>query len=292
MTVSFESVPTPGPARSSGLVRLWGEFAESRVALVALACVALLFALALAAPWIAPQNPYDLAQLSILDNKLPPGAQSIDGLTYWLGTDDQGRDLVSAILYGLRLSLFVAATATAIALVIGAATGTIAAYFGGIVDAVIMRIVDIQLSFPAILIALILLAMLGKGVDKVVIALISVQWAYYARTIRGSALVERRREYIEAARVLALSPARIMFRHLLPNAFPPLIVVATVQVAHAIALEATLSFLGVGVPITEPSLGLLIANGYGYMLSGLYWIAFYPGIALLAAITTSSPMPG
>jgi len=284
MTVSFESVPTPAPAHDSGFGHLWHEFAESRVALAALACVAALFALALAAPWIAPQNPYDLAQLSILDNKLPPGSQSIDGLTYWLGTDDQGRDLVSAILYGLRLSLFVAATATAIALAIGAMVGTIAAYFGGIVDAVIMRIVDIQLSFPAILIALILLAILGKGVDKVVIALVLVQWAYYARTIRGSALVERRREYIEAARVLALSPSRIMFRHLLPNAFPPLIVVATVQVAHAIALEATLSFLGVGVPITEPSLGLLIANGYGYMLSGLYWIAFYPGVALLGAI--------
>ena len=284
MTVSLDSVPVAEPEHGHGAAYLWEEFAESRVALAALACVFVLFALALAASWIAPQNPYDLAQLSILDNKLPPGAQSIDGLTYWLGTDDQGRDLVSAILYGLRLSLFVAATATAVALAIGAAVGTIAAYFGGIVDAVIMRIVDIQLSFPAILIALILLAMLGKGVDKVVIALISVQWAYYARTIRGSALVERRREYIEAARVLALSPARIMFRHLLPNAFPPLIVVATVQVAHAISLEATLSFLGVGVPITEPSLGLLIANGYGYMLSGLYWIAFYPGIALLFAI--------
>ena len=283
MTVSFESVPVPQP-RDSGAMRLWQELAESRVALVALACVAALFALALAAPWIAPQNPYDLAQLSILDNNLPPGSRSADGMTYWLGTDDQGRDLVSAILYGLRLSLFVAASATAIGLAIGAAAGTIAAYFGGVIDAAIMRIVDIQLSFPAILIALILLAILGKGVDKVVIALILVQWAYYARTIRGSALVERRREYIEAARGLALSPARIMFRHLLPNAFPPLIVVATVQVAHAISLEATLSFLGVGVPITEPSLGLLIANGYGYMLSGLYWVAFYPGIALLVAI--------
>jgi len=284
MSVSLDSVPVAPPEHGHGAAWLWEEFAESRVALAALACVVALFVLALAAPWIAPQNPYDLAQLSILDNKLPPGSQSIDGLTYWLGTDDQGRDLVSAILYGLRLSLFVAATATALGLAIGAAAGTIAAYFGGIVDAAIMRVVDIQLSFPSILIALILLAVSGKGVDKVVIALVLVQWAYYARTIRGSALVERRREYIEAARVLALSPARIMFRHLLPNAFPPLIVVATVQVAHAISLEATLSFLGVGVPITEPSLGLLIANGYGYMLSGLYWIAFYPGVALLAAI--------
>jgi peptide/nickel transport system permease protein len=284
MVAPVTSVEMPAAAGDAGLLRLWAEFAESRLAVVALACVVILFALALAAPWIAPQNPYDLSQLSILDNNLAPGSRSADGLTYWLGTDDQGRDLVSAILYGLRLSLLVAATATAFGLAIGATAGIIAAYFGGLIDAAIMRIVDIQLSFPAILIALILLAILGKGVDKVVVALVLVQWAYYARTIRGSAMVERRREYIEAARCLALSPARIMFRHLLPNAFPPLIVVATVQVAHAISLEATLSFLGVGVPITEPSLGLLIANGYGYMLSGLYWIAFYPGIALLAAI--------
>ena len=270
MAAPADIVEIPATAREAGFVRLWREFAESRIALVALACVVVLLALALAAPWIAPQNPYDLAQLSILDNLLPPGSRSADGLAYWLGTDDQGRDLVSAMLYGLRLSLFVAATATALGLAIGATAGTIAAYFGGLVDSIIMRIVDIQLSFPAILIALILLAILGKGVDKVVVALVLVQWAYYARTIRGSAMVERRREYIEAARCLALSPARIMFRHLLPNAFPPLVVVATVQVAHAISLEATLSFLGVGVPITEPSLGLLIANGYGYMLSGLY----------------------
>jgi peptide/nickel transport system permease protein len=205
-------------------------------------------------------------------------------MLYLLGTDDQGRDMLSAILYGLRLSLYVSVVATATALAIGTVAGIVAAYFGGRIDALLMRLVDIQLSFPAILIALILLAILGKGVDKVVIALVSVQWAYYARTIRGAALAERRREYIEAARCLALPQWRIIFRHLLPNAFAPLIVVATVQVAHAIALEATLSFLGVGVPITEPSLGLLIANGYGYMLSGDYWISFYPGVALLIAI--------
>jgi peptide/nickel transport system permease protein len=272
------------PDRETRIARLWDEFRGSPVAVAALGAVVVLTVLAAAAPWIAPQNPYDLAQLSILDNMLPPGSRRLDGMVYWLGTDDQGRDLLSAILYGLRLSLLVAATATALGLAIGAAAGIFAAYVGGRVDTAIMRVVDIQLSFPAILIALILLAILGKGVDKVVIALVLVQWAYYARTIRGSALVERRREYIEAARSLALSPARIMFRHLLPNAFPPLIVVATVQAAHAISLEATLSFLGVGVPLTEPSLGLLIANGYSYMLSGLYWIAFFPGIALLAAI--------
>jgi peptide/nickel transport system permease protein len=273
-----------GAAPEGRLRYAWSEFAENRIAVAALLVVLVLVALALLGPWITPQNPYDLTQLSILDNMLPPGTRSLDGKLYALGTDDQGRDMLSAIIYGLRLSLLVGFTATAIALAIGTAVGIVAAYFGGRLDAVLMRLVDIQLSFPAILIALILLAILGKGVDKVVIALVSVQWAYYARTIRSSALVERRREYIEAAQCLALPQWRIIFRHLLPNAFPPLIVVATVQVAHAIALEATLSFLGVGVPITEPSLGLLIANGYGYMLSGKYWIAFYPGIALLIAI--------
>ena len=273
-----------GTAWPTRLTDSWREFAENPVALAALALVALLIALAVLSPWIAPQNPYDLSQLSILDNKLPPGSRGFAGQLYLLGSDDQGRDLVSAILYGLRLSIFVGITATAIALAIGASVGVIAAYFGGWADAGLMRLVDIQLSFPAILIALILVTILGKGVDKVVIALVCVQWAYYARTIRSSALVERRREYIDAARGLALSQSRIILRHLLPNAFPPLIVVATVQVAHAIALEATLSFLGVGVPITEPSLGVLIANGYGYMLSGNYWIAFYPGLALLLVI--------
>ena len=271
-------------AAESRLAGAWREFAESRTAVVALAVVVLLIGIALIAPLVVPQNPYDLTQLSIMDNKLPPLTRGLDGMLYLLGTDDQGRDMLSAILYGLRLSLYVSVVATAIALALGTVAGIVAAYFGGRIDALLMRLVDIQLSFPAILIALILLAILGKGVDKVVIALVSVQWAYYARTIRGSALAERRREYIEAARCLALPQWRIMFRHLLPNAFAPLIVVATVQVAHAIALEATLSFLGVGVPITEPSLGLLIANGYGYMLSGDYWISFYPGVALLIAI--------
>jgi peptide/nickel transport system permease protein len=279
-TVAVETSRAP----EGRAAQAWSEFAESRLALGALMLVAALVVLALLAPWVTPQNPYDLNQLSIMDNLLAPGSRSLEGKLYLLGTDDQGRDMLSAIVYGLRLSLFVGFAATAVALAAGTAVGIVAAYFGGRIDALLMRLVDIQLSFPAILIALILLALLGKGVDKVVLALVSVQWAYYARTIRSSALVERRREYIEAAQCLALPRWRIIFRHLLPNAFPPLIVVATVQVAHAIALEATLSFLGVGVPITEPSLGLLIANGYGYMLSGKYWIAFYPGIALLLAI--------
>ncbi len=264
--------------------RLAAEFAASRLALAALAVLATLAVVAIAAPWIAPQNPYDLAQLDLLDSTLPPGSHSAAGMPYRLGTDDQGRDMLSAILFGLRISLTVGVASTVAALALGVALGLAAAYFGGWLDAVIMRVADIQLSFPAILIALILLAALGQGVGKIVVALVTVQWAYYARTVRSAALVERQKEYIEAARVLALPESRIVLGHLLPNCLPPLIVVATVQVAHAISLEATLSFLGLGLPITEPSLGLLIANGFQYLLSGKYWISFYPGLALLATI--------
>jgi peptide/nickel transport system permease protein len=265
--------------------RLASEFAESRLALAGLALLVALVAVAIAAPIISPQNPYDLAQLDVMDSKLAPGEDSATtGKRYWLGTDDQGRDMLSGIFYGLRISLSVGVASTLIALAIGLVLGLAAAYFGGWADAAIMRIADIQLSFPAILIALILLAVLGQGVDKIIAALVTVQWAYYARTVRSSALVERQKEYVEAARVLALSQPRIVFRHMLPNCLPPLIVVATVQVAHAISLEATLSFLGLGLPITEPSLGLLIANGFQYLLSGKYWISFYPGLALLATI--------
>jgi peptide/nickel transport system permease protein len=282
-------LPREAPATSlareqTPLARAWSDFVESKVAVAGLVLFAAIAALAIFAPWITPQDPYDLAQLDIMDGNLPPGAESLTGMPFWLGTDDQGRDMLSAIIYGLRMSLGVGALSTLIALAIGMSIGVIAAYFGGKVDSLIMRVVDLQLSFPVILVALILLAILGKGVDKVIFALIIVQWAYYARTVRGTALVERRKEYIEAAGCLALSHRRIVFSHLLPNCLPPLIVVATVQVANAIALEATLSFLGVGVPITEPSLGLLIANGYGYLLSGDYWISFFPGIALVVTI--------
>ena len=268
------------------LRRIAADFAESRIALAGLALLASILLIALLAPLLSPQDPYDLAQLDVLDSRLPPLAQSGDGRTYWLGTDDQGRDMLSGIFYGLRISIGVGVASTAAALAIGLTLGLLAAYFGGWVDTLIMRIVDIQLSFPSILIALILLAVLGQGLDKIILALVTVQWAYYARTARGAALVERGKEYMEAAAGLALSHARIVFRHLLPNCLPPLIVVATVQVASAIALEATLSFLGLGLPITEPSLGLLIANGFTYMLSGKYWISFFPGVALLATIVS------
>ena len=254
------------------------EFLRSRIATGALALLALIALVALFAPWIAPQNPYDLASLDLLDARLAPGGK------YLLGTDGQGRDMLSAIFYGLRVSLTVGVASGLIALALGGLLGVSAAYAGGRAEQFLMRVVDIQLGFPAILVALVLIAVLGKGVDKIIIALVCVQWAYYARTARSAAIVERNKEYIDAARSLGFSRARIVLRHLLPNAIPPLIVVATVQVAHAIALEATLSFLGLGLPATEPSLGLLIANGYEYLLSGRYWISVYPGLALLATI--------
>jgi peptide/nickel transport system permease protein len=261
------------------------EFAESRLALVGLGIVAIVALLAILAPWIAPQNPYDLAQLDIMDGRLPPGSKSADGaITFWLGTDDQGRDMLSGIIYGLRISLGVGIGSAIVAGVIGTALGLVAAYIGGKLETAIMRLVDLQLSFPAILVALMILAFIGKGVLNVVLALVIVEWARYARTARAAALVERRREYIEAAECLALPRWRLLFRHLLPNCMPPLIVIGAIQVARAILLEATLSFLGLGVPITEPSLGLLIADGYQYMLSGKYWISFYPGVALLVTI--------
>lgn len=278
---------TPAPKVETPFKRFVRDFASSKLAMFGLIVFTIIVLLAILAPWISPQNPYDLAQLDIMDGRLEPGSRNADDtMTYWLGTDDQGRDMLSGILYGLRISLIVGAGSAICAALVGASLGMLAAYAGGRTDTFIMRLVDLQLSFPSILAALMILAFLGKGVMNVVLALIIVEWAYYARTVRGTALVERRREYIEAAQCLALPTHRIIFRHLLPNCLPPLIVVGTMQVARAIALEATLSFLGLGVPITEPSLGLLISNGYEYMLSGKYWISFYPGIALLVTIVS------
>ena len=261
------------------------NYFASKIATVGFVVMVVILLAALFAPWLSPQDPYDLSRLDVMDSRLEPGGKSVDGsLTFLLGTDEQGRDMLSAILYGVRISVMVGVSATVIALVIGLTLGLVAGYVGGRTEAFIMRIADIQLSFPPILIALILLALTGQGVGKIIIALVAVQWAYYARTARSAALVERKKEYIEAATVLGLSPARIMLRHLLPNCLPPLIVIAALQVASAISLEATLSFLGLGLPVTEPSLGLLIANGFQYLLSGKYWISFFPGVALLITV--------
>ena len=260
-------------------------YCASRVAVFGLVLLLLVLFAAIAGPFLAPQDPYDLGVLDVLDSRLEPGSVSGDGkLTFLLGSDQQGRDMVSAILYGMRTSIMVGVASTEIALSIGLSLGLFAAYRGGRAEGFIMRLADIQLSFPPVLIALILLALTGPGVGKIIIALVAVQWAYYARTARSTALVERRKEYIEAATCLGLSTPRIIFRHLLPNCLTPLMVIAALQVAAAITLEATLSFLGLGLPVAEPSLGMLIANGFQYMLSGRYWISIYPGIALITLI--------
>jgi peptide/nickel transport system permease protein len=269
----------------SPLARFLAEFAENKIAMVALLLVLAIMLLAIFAPLIAPQNPYDLGQLTLRDARKPPGFVGTAGYTHWLGTDAQGRDLLSAILYGLRISLQMGLLAGGIALVLGSVVGTTAAYVGGWVESVIMRVVDLQLSFPAVLLAFVIAAVLGQGVWQLVIALVAAQYAYFARTAHGAAAAERRKDYIEASLSVPLSTARVVLRHILPNALPPLIVVATVQIASAISLEATLSFLGVGLPPTSPSLGMLIANGFQYMLSGRYWISIYPGVILIVLIT-------
>jgi peptide/nickel transport system permease protein len=284
MSATPDAIRLAAPAAQAPWRRFATEFFADRIAAVALLLLGAIVLAAVLAPLVSPQNPYDLARVSVIDARLAPGERGSAGFVMWLGSDGAGRDMLSGILYGLRISLGVGVASGLIAFALGMAVGLAAAYFGGRTDAFIMRVVDLQLSFPAILVALILVAILGKGVDKVIVALVLVQWAYYARTVRGSALVERRKEYIEAAHCLALPASRIVFRHLLPNCLAPMIVVGTLQTAHAISLEATLSFLGVGLPQTEPSLGLLIANGFEYMLSGKHWISFFPGAALLVTI--------
>ncbi|HEY8381254.1 MAG TPA: ABC transporter permease [Microvirga sp.] len=280
-------MPAPAPSAAapvSPLRAAWAEFRENRIALAALVVVFVIVGLAALAPWITPQDPYDIANLSLMDARRPPGYVGSGGYTHWIGTDANGRDLLSAILYGLRISIQMGMMAGTVALLIGTTLGISAAYVGGRVETVIMRIVDLQLSFPAILLALVLSALLGQGKAQLITALVAAQYAYFARTAYGAASAERRKDYVEAALAVPLSGRRIVFRHILPNVMPPLIVVATVQVASSISLEATLSFLGLGLPVTEPSLGMLIANGFQYMMSGRYWISIYPGIALIILI--------
>ena len=268
------------------LAKIWSEFSENKIAVVALVCFSIILFVAVFASVISPTDPYDLATVTIMNSRLAPMEEDLSGNIYWLGTDGAGRDMLSAIFYGLRISLSVGVLSGIFALIVGIFFGISAAYFGGRYETLVMRIVDIQLSFPSILVALIILAAFGKGVDKTIFALVLVQWAYYARTARASALVESRKEYVDAAKCLSLGNLRIMLNHILPNCIPPLIVVGTLQTAHAISLEATLSFLGLGLPQTEPSLGLLIGNGFEYVHTGDYWISIFPGIALLITIVS------
>jgi peptide/nickel transport system permease protein len=264
--------------------RFFRIYLRSPQAVIGLIGIVLVVLAAAFAPLLSPQDPYDLMQLDIMEGRLPPGEHAFAGFTFLLGSDSQGRDMLSAILYGLRISLIVGIGSAAIAFVVGTLFGLTAAYIGGRVETVMMRLVDLQLSFPTILSALLILALMGKSIGNVVLAIVIVEWATYARTARGAALSELRRDYIEAARALRMGHRNIILRQLLPNCISPLIVLLTMQVARAITLEATLSFLGLGVPITEPSLGLLIANGYELMLSGTYWVSLFPGIALMVTI--------
>ncbi|MCG6113286.1 MAG: ABC transporter permease [Paracoccus sp.] len=280
------AVPSAAPAetRVMRLRNFWSDYRRSWVAVGALVMIVTLLVASFGAPWLAPQDPYDLGQLDWADAFLRPGQTGSGGYVHLLGTDNAGRDMLSAILYGLRTSFLIGISAGVLALTLGISIGLTAAYFGGRIEALLMRIVDLQLSMPAILLALVMAAVLGQGVPQIILALVVAQYAYFARTTHGAASVERRKDYIEAARSTPLPTRRILFKHLLPNVLPPLIVVATVQVASAISLEATLSFLGVGLPLTEPSLGSLISNGFKYIHAGRSWLSIYPGVFLMVTV--------
>ncbi len=244
-----------------------------------------LFAVVAVAPSIfAYQNPYDLTQIYLHDSFQPPGH------AFLLGTDEQGRDIYSAIIYGLSTSLYVGLASTVLSVIFGFSAGLISGYYGGWIDTIIMRIADVQLSFPAILIALIIMALWGGGINKIIIAISIVSWVYYARTARGIVLLEKEKEYVQSAKALGMHSFSIIFTEIMPNVTAPIIVIATVRIAYAIVLEATLSFLGVGVPITEPSLGTLISNGYQVLFSGYWWSSLFPGVTLMVLIISINLM--
>jgi len=270
------------------------SFRHSPVAIVSAIVLGLCLAAALFAPWVAPHNPFDLRTLNLLDALAPPVGMTGSKAGYLLGTDDQGRDVLSAIMFGTRISLLVGLASVALAIVLGVSLGLVAGYAGGKLDAFIMRVADVQLSFPAILIALLIdgvaRAVLPRDAHSsvaifvLIFAIGAANWVQYARTVRGSTMVEKNKEYIQAARVIGISSFAIMRRHLLPNVLGPVLVLATINIASAIITEATLSFLGVGVPPTEPSLGTLIRVGNDFLFSGEWWIAIFPGAALVIMV--------
>jgi peptide/nickel transport system permease protein len=261
---------------------------------VATALVLIIVLAAVLAPWVAPHNPFDLKTLDLLDAFTPPAFTGRGKPSYFLGTDDQGRDVLSAIIFGSRMSLLVGLLATLLAMVFGVSLGLLSGYLGGKVDAFIMRVADVQLSFPAILIALLVDGLARAALPKelhdqlalyvLVLAIGASGWVRYARTVRGSTLVERNKEYVQAARVIGRHPAAIMFTHVLPNALGPVLVLVTLHIGEAIITEATLSFLGVGVPPTQPSLGTLIRIGNDFLFSGEWWITVFPGAALVILV--------
>ncbi|HYG86858.1 MAG TPA: ABC transporter permease [Azospirillum sp.] len=273
---------------------LWHSFIRTPTAVVSAVLTLVLIAGALAAPLIAPHNPFDLASLDIMNANLPPAWMKGGEVPFPLGTDDQGRDVLSAIFYGARISLLVGFASVLLAVLIGVTLGLISGYLGGRVDAAIMRVADVQLSFPAILIALLIdgvargllprEAQENMAVYVLVFAIGISNWVQYARTVRGAAMVESRKEYVQAARIIGIGPVAILWRHILPNVLGPVLVIATINLALAIITEATLSFLGVGVPPTTPSLGTLIRIGNDYLFSGEWWISIFPGIVLVLLV--------
>ena len=270
------------------------SFRHSPVAVASAIVLAICLVAALFAPWVAPHNPFDLATLNLSDALTPPRGMAGAKAEYLLGTDDQGRDVLSAIMFGTRISLLVGALAVALSIAMGVSLGLAAGYAGGRLDAFIMRAADVQLSFPAILIALLIdgvaRAVLPRSAHAdvalvvLVVAIGVSNWPQYARTVRGSTLVEKNKEYVQAARVIGVSPAAIVLEHLLPNVLSPVLVIATINIAIAIQVEATLSFLGVGVPPTRPSLGTLIRVGNDFLFSGEWWITIFPGAALVILV--------
>lgn len=269
-------------------------FLRDKVAMVSFALFSAFLLLALLAPVIAPSNPYDLASIDIMDSELPP--MWIDGGDgqFVLGTDGQGRDILSTILYGSRLSLTIGFLAVGLQLILGIIIGLSAGYFGGRIDSFLMRFADIQLSFSTMMVAIIVSAIFkasfgGEFYSQYAVIMLVViigiaEWPQYARTIRASVLAEKQKEYVEAARVMGFKSLRIMFRHILPNCLSPILVISTVQIANAIMSEAALSFLGLGLPVDQPSLGALISTGFKYIFSGAWWITVFPGIILISLV--------
>ncbi len=295
-TIIPEASAAPGaPPAPGALARffdgdIWHSFRSSPVAMLAAGIALVCLVAALGANWIAPHNPFDLATIELGDARLPPAWEDEGKRRYLLGTDDQGRDLLSAVMYGARISLFVGLASVVLSVVVGVSLGLLSGFAGGTIDAFIMRVCDVMLSFPSILIAL-LIDGVGRAMfpnahealafSVLIIAISLTGWVPYARTVRGSTLVERNKEYVQAARVIGVAPVRIMLRHVLPNVLGPVLVLATIQVGQAILTEATLSFLGVGVPPTSPSLGTLIRVGNDFLFSGEWWITIFPGLMLV-----------
>ncbi|MDJ1006989.1 MAG: ABC transporter permease [Paracoccaceae bacterium] len=269
------------------------SFKRSPVAIVSFAVVCILVLSAVFAPLIAPTNPFDPASLNLMNGFTPPmEPNAFTGESFFMGTDDQGRDVFSTILYGMRISLFVGAAAVLFAMTLGIVLGLVSGYFGGWTETIIMRIADVQLTFPSILVAMLIFG-IAKGFTPVeyrdqmaiwvlILAIGLSDWVQFARVVRGATLVEKRKEYVAAARLIGRSPWAIMVKHILPNALSPVLVIATISLALAIIAEATLSFLGVGAPPTQPSLGTLIRIGQGFLFSGEWWILFFPACTLLA----------